>query len=467
MNIVTALSQTNRWWTTGKIDDAFLYNTIRSEFEQIHELLSMDRILSIIGPRRVGKSTLLLQTVHSLLAEAVSPKRILMFSGDDPTLFSGENNIHDIIEAYATEILNENLNELTGKIYIFIDEIHTLKDWQIWLKHYYDRKLKIKFIVSGSSSTHLFEGSKESLLGRIESVFVMPLSFSQYCKFWSVYRNDEKVSEYLSLLPAKSVFENPSAYFDELSSKSWQLEEFKPYVNKALKEYLMVGGYPEYFIVNNQALWQKRLVEDIIGQGLYRDIISVYSIKNPERLERLLYFIASNNGQDFNFRTIAETLGCDGETVSGYLSFLQQAYLVIIQNNYSTNTGKSIRKNRKLYILDNGICNALLRTPELNPTLEGHIIEACCVRDAHKVCERNFWKLDYWRDGDSEVDIIVDRKTSLLPVEVKYRNSPKADNLDAFRNKFMKNGGEVLVITKDTLSRQNDVISVPYWMVGE
>lgn len=466
MNIVTALAQTNRWWITGKVDDAFLHDAARSELGQIRSLLPTERILSIVGPRRVGKSTLLLQTIQTLLQEKAAPKRILMFSGDNPTLFSEENSIHDVVEAYAVEILNENLNELTDRIYIFIDEIHTLKDWQVWLKYYYDRKLNIKFIISGSSATHLFAGSKESLLGRIESIFVLPLSFPQYCRFWSVYRKDDKIGEFLSLLPSKNAFENPAAHFEELSPRIWQLEAYKPYVSKVLKEYLLAGGYPEYFVVNNPVLWQKRLVEDIVGQGLYRDIISVYRIKNPERLERLLYFIAANNGQDFNFKTLADTLGCDSETISGYLSFLEQAYLIVMQNNYSTNAGKSIRKNRKLYVLDNGICNALLRTPELNPTLEGHLIEACCVRDAHEACERNFWKLDYWRDGDREVDIVIDRKTSLLPVEVKYRNAPQAESLDAFRKKFMKTGGEALIITKDTLSHQSDVISIPYWLTG-
>jgi len=292
------------------------------------------------------------------------------------------------------------------------------------------------------------------------------LSFMQFSLFWSVYRGDEKVKEFLSKLPECGVFENPSEFYGSLSEIYWRLEQYKPYLNKILKEYLLFGGYPEYFSVPSRALWQKRLVEDIIGQGLYRDIINVYSIKNPERLERLLYFIASGNGQDFNYKTIADTLHCDGETVSGYLSFLEQAYLITSLDNYSKNTGKTIRKNRKFYVLDNGIANALLRLSELSAADEGHLVEACCVREARRACENNFWKLCYWRENGNEVDIVVDKKTDLLPVEVKYRNDPKAGGIDTFIGKFKLNGAIRLIITKDTLNRLDNTIYAPFWLIG-
>jgi len=94
-----------------------------------------------------------------------------------------------------------------------------------------------------------------------------------------------------------------------------------PYVNTVLREFLLIGGYPEYFSDGNPSLWQKRLVDDIIEQGLYRDIVSIYRIKTPGKLEKLLFIIADNNGQDFNVKTIADTIGYDNETVSVYLTY--------------------------------------------------------------------------------------------------------------------------------------------------
>lgn len=469
MEKITTLSRLNRWWQTGTTNKAFLYKTVRSEFDDIIAFLDMERILSIAGPRRVGKSTLIYQTIDHLIKNGTDPKRIMFFSGDDPALFDNECTIGDILEVYANEALHESLTELEDRIYVFIDEIHVIHDWQLWLKSYFDKKFSIKFIVSGSSSTHLFSGAKESLLGRIDSINIMPLTFLQFCSFWAVYKNDEKVTNFLNELPRGSIFENISRYYTALEKDKWKLEDYKPYVNRALKEYLLIGGYPEYFDVMSNALWQKRLVGDIIGQGLYRDIVSVYNIKSPERLEKLLYFIAANNGQDFSFKTISDTLGCDNETVSNYISFLSQAYLAIALENYSANVGKMIRKNKTLYVLDNGIGNALLHLDTIDSSREGHLIETLCVRDALSACRENYWKLYYWRDGSLEVDIVIDKNSELLPIEVKYRNDPQqVENMKGFINKFKKGQlaiQEGLFITKDCLSRLDNIYFVPFWLM--
>ena len=275
MDIVETLSRINRWWGTGKVDKNFLYPAVRREFQRIITLLGQDRILSIIGPRRSGKSVLLTNTIDYLLKQGVHPQRILFLSGDDPALFAGIVSMGDVLEKYANDVIHESFNELTSKIYILIDEVHALPDWQVWLKSYYDRRLSIKFIVSGSSSTHLFQGSKESLLGRIESIPILPLSFRQFCYFWSVYKHEPRLIEFIQLLPDGNVFSDPAKYYHMLDQNRWKWEPFKPLISGILKEYLLVGGYPEYFTTPNIALWQKRLIDDIIGQGLYRDIINV------------------------------------------------------------------------------------------------------------------------------------------------------------------------------------------------
>lgn len=469
MEKIVALSRLNRWWQTGITNKAFLYKTVRSEFDEILASINSERIISIIGPRRVGKSTLIYQTVDYLIKNGTNPKRILFFSGDDPSLFSDKCTIGDILEIYVNEVLHENIAETNEKIYVFIDEIHVISDWQLWLKSYYDQKYSVKFIVSGSSSTHLFLGAKESLLGRIVSINIMPLTFLEFCNFWAVYKNDVKIASFLKELPDGSVFEDLQTYFDNLKKTQWKLEDYKPYVNAALKEYLLAGGYPEYFIAPNDTFWQKQLVGDIIGQGLYRDIVSIYNIKNPERLEKLLYFIAANNGQDFNFKTIADTIGCDNETVSNYISFLSQAYLAIALENYSPNIGKTIRKNKTLYILDNGIGNALLHLDTIDSTREGHLVENLCVRDALSSCQKNFWKLFYWREGGLEVDLVIDKKTDLFPIEVKYRNAPQqVENMKGFMKKFSKDQATIkngLFITKDYLGKTDNIFFVPFWLM--
>jgi hypothetical protein len=212
-------------------------------------------------------------------------------------------------------------------------------------------------------------------------------------------------------------------------------------------------------------LWQKRLVDDIIGQGLYRDIVNIYKIKSPDKLEKLLFFIADNNGQDFNMKTIADTIGCDNETVSTYLTYLTQSYMAIVLSNYSPNAGKILRKNKTLYVLDNGIANALLRLPSISDTVSGHIVESICARDALIACEDHLWKLHYWRDKGTEVDLVIDRKIDVLPIEVKYRSSPIKTSLPAFKKAFPGVKMPIsVVITKDRLEKENNMLYIPFWL---
>lgn len=465
MSGIYSLAHSNRWWNSGTVDSGFQYKTVRSEFSKIIEKIDNERALLIVGPRRVGKSTLMYQTIAHLLTAGVEPKSILFFSCDDPLLFDGKTTIGDILETYANDILHKNLFALDEKIYVFIDEIHTFRSWQTWIKSYYDKKCKIKFIVSGSSSAHLFDAASESLLGRHESVKVMPLSFIQFCEFWAACHEDEKINNFVKLLPSGSLFENSEDYLANLQREIYLLEEYKPYANKVLEEYLLVGGYPEYFTVNNTTLWQKRIVEDIIGQGLYRDIVSLYKINSPLKLEKLLYFIAEQTGQATNSKTIGDTIGLDNETVSTYIDYLSKAYLTVALDNYSSNVGKIIRKDKTIYVLDNGIANAMLRLPKTGETRAGHLIEALCVRNALAICEDNFWGLYYWRDGKKEVDIVLDTNTSLIPIEVKYRNntSPDMSGLQAFCDKFSDQKiSTPLMITKNKFLISENLNAVPF-----
>ena len=240
MNLKSSLVVANPWWNNEKINKQFLLGRKRNEFNDIIEKIDNKRILSIIGPRRVGKSTLMYQTINYLIEEKkVDNKRILLFSGDDPSLFFDENDkLSDVLEVYFNEILEENISKLKSKVYIFIDEIHFVKNWQNYLKTYFDRKYNIKFIITGSSSMHLFKDANESLLGRIENIYVLPLTFNQFMNFYMTYLSKEKDLEI------------PKIDLNDLDKSIKRLEEIyynqdlKLKIQKILKRYILVGGYP-------------------------------------------------------------------------------------------------------------------------------------------------------------------------------------------------------------------------------
>ena len=470
MNIKSSLLMTNTWWDKQKINEKFLLVRKRNEFNDIIEKIENKRILSIIGPRRVGKSTLIYQTINYLLEEQkIDNKRILLFSGDDPSLFFNENDkLSDVLEVYFNEILEENISNLTSKVYIFIDEIHFIKNWQNYLKTYFDRKYNIKFIITGSSSIHLFKDANESLLGRIENIYVLPLTFNQFMNFYMTYISKEQDIKI------------PNIDLNNMSKSIKQLEEIyynqdiKLKIQKILKRYMLVGGYPEYFEVKDIEVWHKQLSEDIITRGIYKDILTIYNIKSPEILEKLLYYIAANNSQTFAYSGIATTFGIDTVTIMTYLGYLKQAFLINTLENYSNNIAKVIRTNKKISILDNGIQNSLLKQKNIDNDIAGHIVESMVDFDFRLLCEKENYKQFYYRNSDKEeIDMIIDRNIDIIPIEVKYTNQIESSDLkvinkfiDEHYNKKINQARFGIIVTKDILKKEGNLYFIPYWLLN-
>lgn len=470
MDIKTNLLMTNPWLDNKKINNQFLLGRKRKEFNDIIKRIDDKRILSIIGPRRVGKSILIYQTIDYLLKEKkVDNKRILLFSGDDPNLFfSKTDKLSDVLDVYFNEILEENITNLKSKVYIFIDEVHFIENWQNYLKVYFDRKYNIKFIVTGSSSVHLFKDANDSLFGRIENIYVLPLTFNQFINFYMTYISKEPDIE----IP-KLDFSNLDKSMKELE-KIYYNQELKLKIQKILNKYILVGGYPEYFEIKDVEIWQKQLTEDIITRGIYKDILTIYNIKSPEILEKLLYYIASNNSQTFSYSNISTVFGVDTITIMTYLGYLKQAFFINILENYSSNIGKVIRTNKKLSILDNGIQNSLLKQKNIDNDLAGHIIESMVEFDFRLLCEKENYKQFYYRNSKKEeIDIIIDRNIDIIPIEVKYTNQIENSDTTVIKNfikeHYNKKIDQVkfgLVITKDILKKENNLYFIPYWLLN-
>jgi predicted AAA+ superfamily ATPase len=104
---------------------------------------------------------------------------------------------------------------------------------------------------------------------------------------------------------------------------------------------------------------------------------------------------------------------------------------------------------------------------ELTDELAGRLVEQCCVKQARAYAEANLCDVRYYREGNVEIDIVLDKKTDLLPIEVKFRG--KAGAADAkpardFMGAFGSRNG--LVITKDRLDVQGNIALVPFWLLN-
>lgn len=170
----------NPWWKTGKLPDIFIKEFKRNEFFKLREkLLKTYFILSLLGPRQTGKTTILYQLINFLLLKNIPHNRIFYLSCDHSIILDTKDVIDESIQYFEKFILKEKIEINSDRVFIFFDEIQKVKNWANILKYYYDRKLPIQFVISGSASSVLIKNSRESLAGRIEEFLLLPLSFRE------------------------------------------------------------------------------------------------------------------------------------------------------------------------------------------------------------------------------------------------------------------------------------------------
>ncbi|MEI6285991.1 MAG: ATP-binding protein [Bacillota bacterium] len=457
------LAGINHWWGTGAVDSALVPALERDELEDLLASLEQERITALVGPRRVGKSTIIMQAIERLLKRGIDKRRILFIPADDPAL--DRVNMTAIINEYLAAILFEQPRKLSNQIYVFVDEVQYSADWQMHLKALYDRKHKIKFVVSGSSSTALFHQSKDSLLGRIKNLWILPLNFTQFYRFSQSLRPNDNVAQASSVLHLATELSDVENWYAEIKRKYIEIKSVAPYIHALYSEYLFAGGYPEYFKMASPTQWQITLVEDIIERGLQRDVVELFNIRNPVFLRRIMFFIAGNQGQAMPYSTIAAAVGADKNTVMQYLEYLQIAKLVMIIDNYSRNTGKILRKNKKFYIADTGIRNALLKKKLVDSADEGRLAETALIQNLCNRSLADYSEVYYWRDFDREVDAVVSQGSLLLPIEVKYRNSISRSDVNGLCEFMTMNKlGAGIVVSKDKLEHEENIYYIPAWL---
>ena len=162
--------------------DGFIYNIPfkRALYRDLCQHLPKKFILSLLGLRRTGKTTLLKQLIDYLIIEKNIPRlNILYYTFDEPAEWP------EVLDEY----LKVSQRELDSPaLYFFLDEVQKLPDWQNKIKIYYDHYPNIKFIVSGSSSLFIRKKS-ESLAGRILEFILPPLSFTEFI----IYKGKEEL----------------------------------------------------------------------------------------------------------------------------------------------------------------------------------------------------------------------------------------------------------------------------------
>lgn len=359
--------------------------------------LKEKEITVILGPRQVGKTTLMkLLQKHLIEEKKVREQEIFFFNLD---------LISDWEFLESQEIFVNFLRErISGKnlVYVFIDEVQRIPNAGLFLKGVYDLGLPAKFIVSGSSSLELKKKIQEPLTGRKQLFYVYPFSFEEYLDF-----SDPGLKETVA------------------GSKKMLAEE-KFRIDKYLESYILYGGYPRV-VVESGSERKKEILQEIYQSYLEKDIVGFLGVKDVISFSNLVRLLAIQNGKLLNIHQLSKTLNLNQRTAEKFLYYLEQTFVVRKISPFFTNAKKELVKMPKVYFVDMGIRNfALSDFSGLDARSDrGELLENFVLRELEqkiKLAE----KINFWRSkGDAEVDFVIRSGTKTVPVEVKT----KQDNL--------------------------------------
>lgn len=431
------LEKVNEWWITGSFGP---YGVKRKEYlDAVISETDSKRAILVTGPRRAGKTTIMRQTISYLLKEKeVSPDNILYISLDDPIFHTlSDSLIEDTINFFLENIAKGS----SAKKYIFFDEVQALQDWYKWVKSFQDKygeRNSMKFILSGSSSLHLQREANLYLRGRVIDIQVYPLSFHEFLYFNSINVETLKFSDVdnLGILDISKIGKKVKSYFDD---------------------YMLVGGFPEWFEVRDVRKWFEKITNDIPKRAIYEDITSLYQIRSPRILENIFAYMVENQSKILSYETINEVAGLQRGILLNYIEYLKSSYLTIEIQKYAKGIKERIKSKKKFLILDQGIRNAMLKEHRLNIENIGFIVENIIGVHLYRNGEVHYLRTN------GEVDFVLSKGKTLIPVEAKYRESPEVPKtlLKFMTDKNLKHG---IVATKDIFKKEGNIYFLPVWL---
>ncbi len=181
--LIQDLSRQNPWWKDQSLPVIPAFR--RWPYEKLRQRLHrpIAPIMVMRGPRQIGKTTLQLQLIQSLLQERISPRRIIRVQFDElPSLLHAKfkEPILRIVDWFEKKVLSCTLNESAHRpepVFLFLDEVQNLAAWDVQLKSLVDHST-VQVMVTGSSALRI-EMGRDSLAGRIHSLEVGPLRLTE------------------------------------------------------------------------------------------------------------------------------------------------------------------------------------------------------------------------------------------------------------------------------------------------
>ena len=383
------LALENPWWANGQIGAKIDTLPRRSYFGHFSKLARQDdvrRSVILLGPRRVGKTIMILQLVSELLKHGTPQSNILFVSLDRPLY----NSI--TLEKIVQQHLKTSPQAQEKPFWFFFDEIQYLRNWEGELKSLTDLYDNCKFVASGSAAAALKAKSQESGAGRFTTFLLPPLTFDEFISFQSeTNRQHENLVQF-----AHNGFRGGS-----------RLERLDiQYANILFENYCTFGGYPEaVFSKNVQGDMDRFIREDIIEKVLLRDLPSLYGISDTRELNSLFTTLALNTALEVSLDGLSQTSAVAKNTLKRYIDYLEAAFLIKRVRRIDQNAGRFQRESTfKIYLTNPSLRAALFGPLTQEDEHFGHLAETAVFSQWFHIPDAA--PIHYARWSDGEIDLV-------------------------------------------------------------
>jgi len=411
----------------------------RHELQTALSWMDSRHVITIVGPRQAGKSTLMNMLIRHLLSSGKVPAaNVFYFTTDDAETVTLLANIGDLL-AFIRGNSTGN-----GRLYLFIDEIQRLESPGLFLKTLYDLDLNLKIVASGSSSLEIRSASKEHLVGRGRELVLYPLSFGDIAA---------------SRIPGLQASSADIAQIQRLYGTD---------LLRTFEECAVWGTYPAVVTAPTMAQRHDEL-QQLYQSYVLRDVSQFFHIQHVGVFNNLTTLLAGSIGSQVQWETLARSTKSSAQTIHSYVDLLEGTFVCRQVLPYTGNVVGSIRRMPKIYFIDCGLRNSVLSNFSAlsSRSDRGHLVEQVVFQELCKILEPTD-RLYYWRmyAGSHEVDFVVVRGESLVPIEIKdssMRNPEVPDGIGDFSKAFKPRGA--IVMNRDfageAMSRTTTVTFLP------
>lgn len=340
--------------------------------------LDSNRIITMIGPRRAGKTFFLFSLIKQLRQD-IPNERIVYINFEDDRLFPlSREDLVEFPDSYY-ELYPAQKDET---VYFFFDEIQVIKNWELFVRRLFDQE-RCRIFLTGSSSKLLSKEIATQLRGRTLTFHILPLSFLEYLQFQQV-----PVNQYSSRSVAQ--------------------------IKNALEKFIEYGGFPE--LIDQEDEYKYKMLKEYLDLLIYKDLVERYHIQNVGLLRYLVKYCFTNLSTLLSPKKVFNDLKSQGlqlskDTLYNYLNYLEDAFAIFTVPVHSRSIKEQARNPKKLYGIDVGLKKIVSVGAD-----KGNLIENIVFLEL----KRRYEEI-YYLKNDQEVDFFVQSMDDHQLINVSYK----------------------------------------------